>query len=284
MQIDPRQRPTIATLVENIEDLAIGNDIGLNEPLLFLFNENENLNTANPSGGSNPQRPPVMGNNPSSSSSHASVSSYLPSSLKGLNTSGKSWMKSIIDTSSKVINEGVQQVKTLANNVPAAASAAVSHHSHGQHQMEVDLSYISSKIIVMTTPRDNPSDLSGRQSAELIRDLLDTKHSQSYMLFSLDQPSRHQPTYRKEIFHNRVIELPISDEKHPPRLIDLLCLCQKITSFLLDAPANTAVLHSHVKFNLFEKSNFEILCLGWTKSSCIWRVCVDCLSWNISTG
>jgi hypothetical protein len=56
----------------------------------------------------------------------------------------------------------------------------------------------------MTTPRDNPSELSGRQSAELIRDLLDTKHSQSYMLFSLDQYPRGQPPYRKELFHNRV--------------------------------------------------------------------------------
>lgn len=102
----------------------------------------------------------------------------------------------------------------------------------------------------MATPRDNPTDISGRQSAELIRDLLDTKHSQSYMLFSLDQSTRHQPTYRKEIFHNRVIDLPLSDDKHPPRLIDLLCLCQKITSFLLDAPANIAVIHSYVNSKL----------------------------------
>jgi hypothetical protein len=56
----------------------------------------------------------------------------------------------------------------------------------------------------MATPRDNPSELSGRQSAELIRDLLDTKHSQSYMLFSLDQIQRGHSSYRKEIFHNRV--------------------------------------------------------------------------------
>ncbi len=58
--------------------------------------------------------------------------------------------------------------------------------------------------LVMATPRDNPTELSGRQSAELIRDLLDTKHSQSYMLFSLDQYHRGQTSYRKEIFHNRV--------------------------------------------------------------------------------
>jgi len=55
-----------------------------------------------------PPRAPVAGNN---SSFSAGVSSYLPSSIKGLNTSGKSWMKNILDTSSKVINEGVQQVK-----------------------------------------------------------------------------------------------------------------------------------------------------------------------------
>lgn len=82
------------------------------------------------------------------------------------------------------------------------------------------MSYISSKLIgknfemwiveerdfdlVMATPRDNPSDLSARQSAELIRDQLDTKHSQSYMLFSLDQNPRGHLPYRKEIFHNRV--------------------------------------------------------------------------------
>jgi len=56
----------------------------------------------------------------------------------------------------------------------------------------------------MATPRDNPSELSGRQSAELIRDLLDTKHPQSYMLFSVDQYHRNHPSYRKELFHNRV--------------------------------------------------------------------------------
>ena len=47
LQIDPRQRPTIHTLVENIEDIAIGNDVGLNEPLMFLFNTNETMSPTN---------------------------------------------------------------------------------------------------------------------------------------------------------------------------------------------------------------------------------------------
>ncbi|CAF4713079.1 unnamed protein product [Rotaria sp. Silwood1] len=254
LQVDPRKRPTIHTLVENIEDLAIGNDIGLNEPLTFLFNTNETTSSTNPTTSApagNPSavsaRAPVAGNNPSS---NAGVSSYIPSSIKGLNTSGKSWMKSIIDTSSKVINEGVQQVKqTLATNVPTNFTAGTSstagghHHHHHHHHFEVDLSYITSKVIVMATPRDNPSELSGRQSAELIRDLLDTKHPQSYMLFSLDQHNRGHQSYRKELFHNRVIDLPLCDEKYSPRLVDLLCFCHNISSFLLESSSNTAVLH-----------------------------------------
>ncbi|CAF5061454.1 unnamed protein product, partial [Rotaria magnacalcarata] len=148
------QRPTIHTLVENIEDLAIGNDIGLNEPLLFLFNTNDTItstNTATSSAaGGNPStaKAPLAANNPSL---NTGVSSYIPSSIKGLNTSGKSWMKSIIDTSSKVINEGVQQVKqTLATNVPTnltpGSSMGIGHHQQNHH-FEVDLSYITSKVI-----------------------------------------------------------------------------------------------------------------------------------------
>jgi len=64
LQIDPRQRPTIHTLVENIEDLAIGNDVGLNEPLLFLFNNNETFNSNNTN--STAAAAAVPGNPPSS--------------------------------------------------------------------------------------------------------------------------------------------------------------------------------------------------------------------------
>ena len=44
----------------------------------------------------------------------------------------------------------------------------------------------------------------------------------------------------------QVIDLPLFDEKHSPRLIDLLCLCQKISSYLLESSSNTAVLHCAV--------------------------------------
>lgn len=90
--------------MENIEDLAIGNDIGLNEPLTFLFNPNESMN-------SSPAPPPSSVGAAAAAAGGGGMTSFLPSSIKGLNNTSKSWMKNFIDTSSKVLNEGVQQVK-----------------------------------------------------------------------------------------------------------------------------------------------------------------------------
>ena len=107
LQVDPRQRPTIKTLVETLEVLAVGNDVKLNEPLTFLFNPNETMNSS-PS----PAPPPPP---PSAAAVGGGMGSFLPSSIKGLNNSSKSWMKNLIDTSSKVINESVQQVKQFVS-------------------------------------------------------------------------------------------------------------------------------------------------------------------------
>ncbi len=56
----------------------------------------------------------------------------------------------------------------------------------------------------MTTPHDNSPDVSTRSTAELVRELLDTNHPDSYTLCSLDQSSMDNPYYRRELFHDRV--------------------------------------------------------------------------------
>jgi len=56
----------------------------------------------------------------------------------------------------------------------------------------------------MTTPHENSPDVSSRSTAELVRELLDTNHPDSYMLCSLDQSSMDNPYYRRELFHDRV--------------------------------------------------------------------------------
>lgn len=56
----------------------------------------------------------------------------------------------------------------------------------------------------MTTPRDNSFDISSRSIVELIHNTLNTKHPNSYIIYTLDESSNEQLSSRKELFNNRV--------------------------------------------------------------------------------
>jgi hypothetical protein len=56
----------------------------------------------------------------------------------------------------------------------------------------------------MTTQRENFSEESSRSTVEAIQNLFDTKHPNTYMIYTLDQCSNEQLSYRKELFHKRV--------------------------------------------------------------------------------
>ncbi|CAF1286650.1 unnamed protein product [Adineta steineri] len=144
-----------------------------------------------------------------------------------VNTTGKYWMKIF----------SMSQPKPTSSSTNGSTSNGTSNH-----QPELDICYITPRVIVMTTPRDNSSDVSSRSTAESIRDILDTKHPNCYMLYLLDQSSNNESSYPKEIFHNRVLEIPLFDDKQSPSLVSLLWFCQKITSYLLESPSNVVVL------------------------------------------
>ena len=152
----------------------------------------------------------------------------------------------------------------------------------------------------MATPRENPSDLSARQSAELIRDQLDTKHSQSYMLFSLDPTTREHLPYRKEIFHNRV-RLKNFTRETRNKIFNQTNLGHWITlsrwktfstfnwftlSLSEDQFISPGISIKYRCTSLFGRIlplhwyfNRELIIVGWKKSSGIWCMCIDCLSW-----
>ncbi|CAF0872270.1 unnamed protein product [Adineta steineri] len=143
------------------------------------------------------------------------------------NVTGKYWMKIF----------SMSQPKPTPSSTNDSTSNGTSNH-----QPELDICYITPRVIVMTTPRDNSSDVSSRSTAESIRDILDTKHPNCYMLYLLDQSSNNESSYPKEIFHNRVLEIPLFDDKQSPSLVSLLWFCQKITSYLLESSSNVVVL------------------------------------------
>ncbi|CAF1576874.1 unnamed protein product [Rotaria magnacalcarata] len=142
---------------------------------------------------------------------------------------------------------GIQQPKQVSPSNSLKSPFVVNNAS--QIHSEAGITYITSRLAVLTTPRENPSDASSYPTIESIRDLLDSKHSKSYMIYSLEQYSNEELSYQQELFHDRVQSLPLFNEKISPRLVGLLWLCQKITSYLLESPSNIAVVHCHATRN-----------------------------------
>ncbi|CAF1019294.1 unnamed protein product [Rotaria sordida] len=202
-----------------VETSSIGNKAGSNESVNSSYNNNNNKKTYTSKST----------NAPTSQSPGISKASTSANN----NTSGKLF-KSLF---------GIQQSKQLSRSNSATTPLASNNTPH--HQSDTGVTHITSRLIVISTQRENPSDASSRQTAESIRNFLDTKYPQSYMIYSLEQFPIDQLSYQQDLFHNRFHNLSLFDEKQSPRLIVLLWFCQKITSYLLESPSNIAVLHSH---------------------------------------
>lgn len=56
----------------------------------------------------------------------------------------------------------------------------------------------------MSTPRRRPSDLSSNEANEVVRNLLDSQHSQSYMIYSVEQFSNDELSYQQDLYQYRV--------------------------------------------------------------------------------
>ncbi|CAF0882882.1 unnamed protein product [Rotaria sp. Silwood1] len=204
-------------IVENVEASSIENKDGLNQSVRPFSANNNNETCAS-----------------KSSNASASLSSATPktSTSADNNTSGKTW-KSFLGIQSK------QLLRSSSVTLPTVSNNKSNHHT------ETGVTYITPRLIVISTPRENAADASARRTAELIRDDLDRKHPQSYMIYSLEQFSTDQLSYQQNLFHNRVHNLSLSNENQSPRLTVLLWFCQKVTSYLLESPSNIVVLHCH---------------------------------------
>ncbi|XP_018116244.1 putative tyrosine-protein phosphatase auxilin isoform X2 [Xenopus laevis] len=101
---------------------------------------------------------------------------------------------------------------------------------------ELDISYITSRIIVMSFPAEGV-ELGFRNHIEDVRSFLDSKHLEHYTVFNLSQKS-----YRSAKFHNRVSECswPV---KQAPSLHNLFAVCKNMHNWLQQNPKNVCVIH-----------------------------------------
>ncbi|XP_077189559.1 auxilin isoform X4 [Paroedura picta] len=101
---------------------------------------------------------------------------------------------------------------------------------------ELDISYITSRIIVMSFPAEGV-ELGFRNHIEDVRTFLDSRHPDHYTVFNLSPKS-----YRSARFHNRVSECswPV---RQAPSLHNLYAVCKNMHNWLQQNPKNVCVIH-----------------------------------------
>ncbi|MBZ3891898.1 Cyclin-G-associated kinase [Sciurus carolinensis] len=101
---------------------------------------------------------------------------------------------------------------------------------------DLDFTYVTSRIIVMSFPLDNV-DIGFRNQVDDIRSFLDSRHLDHYTVYNLSPKS-----YRTAKFHSRVSECswPI---RQAPSLHNLFAVCRNMYNWLLQNPKNVCVVH-----------------------------------------
>nr|XP_045004927.1 putative tyrosine-protein phosphatase auxilin isoform X2 [Jaculus jaculus] len=101
---------------------------------------------------------------------------------------------------------------------------------------DLDFTYVTSRIIVMSFPMDNV-DIGFRNQVDDIRSFLDSRHLDHYTVYNLSPKS-----YRTAKFHSRVSECswPI---RQAPSLHNLFAVCRNMYNWLLQNPKNVCVVH-----------------------------------------
>eukprot|EP00106_Octopus_bimaculoides_P013233 XP_014780675.1 PREDICTED: cyclin-G-associated kinase-like [Octopus bimaculoides] len=246
LQIDPRQRPNINSIIDRLQEIAVARDVdlkghlnltnGVNSQPSAPADQHLNLNTPPPrppppspspaaARPPSPQPPSSQYTHPSEmnqSSYPASGASQLFSSLKG---AGGSLFKNIKDASSKVM-----ETVSASTVLPPGTTWRT------MNKNELDISYVTSRMIVMSFPAEGVES-AFKNHIDDVRCLLDSKHRGQYSVYNLTQRN-----YRAIKFENRVLELGWS-HKRVPSLASIFTLCKSLYHWLRKNPKNICVIH-----------------------------------------
>ena len=220
LMVDPRHRPSINDVVQRVEEIAEALQINLSSLLKKSASSSPMHETQTPiSTAPPPQREPVASENrpevnhncpPNNSSSTSDASGAMFSSFK---SGAASFLSNVKETSNKMME-------------------TMSSYAKG----ELDISYITSRILVMSYPREG---IQGavRNNIDDVKAFLDAKHSGKYALYNLTLS-----TYRHEKFQNRVSDCGWPAKKSP-NLNNLLIICKNMSQWLKMDAKNIAVIH-----------------------------------------
>ncbi|XP_068445766.1 auxilin isoform X2 [Clinocottus analis] len=114
-------------------------------------------------------------------------------------------------------------------------STKVMHQVATYTKGELDIAYITSRIIVMTYPAESVQ-IGCQNHVEDIRSFLDSRHADHYTVFNLSQRN-----YRGAKFSNRVSECNWPS-RQAPSLHNLFAVCKNMHNWLKQNPKNVCVI------------------------------------------
>ncbi|XP_075720764.1 cyclin-G-associated kinase isoform X2 [Rhinoderma darwinii] len=212
LKVNPEERLSIAEVVSHLQDIAAARNVNPKSPITELLEQNGGYgNTVNQTSfnvlqqGSKPQGPSgvTAGDDDQTSGGFFDI-------LKG---GTERFFSNIKDTSSKVIQ-------------------SVTNYAKG----DLDLSYITSRIAVMSFPAEGVESAL-KNNIEDVRLYLDAKHPGTYAVYNLCLKK-----YRPSRFHNRVSDCGWPGRR-APNLMNLYSICKNMHLWLKQNPKNVCIVH-----------------------------------------
>ncbi|XP_012944616.1 cyclin-G-associated kinase [Aplysia californica] len=204
LRVNPEERPGINDIIDRLHEIAQAKDVNLREPLSF-----PKMAYATPPDTPERRQPYTQPQSQANEGGFGAGSLF--NSLKG---GAGSMFKNLKDASSKVM-------ETVSNTI---------------NKTDMDISYLTSRIVVMSYPAEGVESAI-KNSIDDVRSFLESRHHGCYAVYNLSQR-----TYRVAKFENRVSECGWTAKKAPP-LTNLYAICKNMHLWLRQTPKNICVVH-----------------------------------------
>uniref|UniRef100_A0A672MXK4 Cyclin-G-associated kinase n=1 Tax=Sinocyclocheilus grahami TaxID=75366 RepID=A0A672MXK4_SINGR len=206
LKINPDERLSINELVNQLQEIAAARNVNPKSPITELLEQN---------GG--------FGNN----------SAQLPSQINNINNAG------VYDTDPAmgggfldILKGGTERFLTNIKDTSSKVIQSVASYAKG----DLDLSYITSRVAVMSFPAEGVESAI-KNNIEDVRLFLDSRHAGHYAVYNLSKRS-----YRPARFHNRVSECGWQPRR-APTLKNLYSISKNMHQWLKQDQRNICIVH-----------------------------------------
>ncbi|XP_065107030.1 cyclin-G-associated kinase isoform X2 [Paramisgurnus dabryanus] len=206
LKINPDERLSISELVNQLQEIAAARNVNPKSPITELLEQN---------GG--------FGNN----------GSQLPSQINNIHNAGvydgdQGMGGGFLD----ILKGGTERFLTNIKDTSSKVIQSVASYAKG----DLDLSYITSRVAVMSFPAEGVESAI-KNNIEDVRLFLDSRHAGHYAVYNLTKRS-----YRPARFHNRVSECGWQPRR-APTLKNLYSICKNMHQWLKQDQRNICIVH-----------------------------------------